>query len=75
MKRYCEKEIKVETAYWGNKNLIIHDVALAYPNFELSFELFIITSEYQFGAVIVQSHRTISFLTGKNSTQQQYTIT
>ena len=42
-----------QQAFEKLKKLIVHDIVLAYPNFELPFQMYIDASDYFLGAVIV----------------------
>ena len=58
------------------KKVIACDVMLAYPNFNLAFEIYTDASLRQMGSVIVQNNRPIAFFSRKsNDAQRNYTIT
>ena len=56
------------------KQLIFHDVVLAYPNFTLPFRIYTDASDYQLGAMIIQNNRSITFCRKFNGAQWQYSL-
>ena len=54
-------DLSHQAAFDSIKTIIARDVALAYPNFEEEFEIYIDASTRQLGAVIVQRNRPMRF--------------
>ena len=76
------KEVKWEwkeehqKAFDTMKKILSRETLLAYPNFNLPFEIHTDASAYQLGAVISQNNRPIAFYSRKsNPAQQRYTTT
>ena len=56
------------------KKIVVHDVTLAYPNFEKQFEIYMDASLQQLGALIMQDNHPIVFYSHKlNNAQHNYT--
>ena len=57
------------------KNLIAHDNAQADPKYQLFFDFYSDANHYQFGAVMIQNNRAITFFTRKLNNPQQLNTT
>ena len=65
-----------QKAFNDVKAVIAKDVALAYPDYSKTFEIYTDASSRQMGVVITQQNRHIAFFSRKLSeTQQKYSIT
>ena len=64
-----------QDAFEATKRIIARETLLAYPDFELPFELHTDASDYQLGAVIAQKGKPIAFYSRKlNPAQTRYTV-
>ena len=85
LKTQLKSSTKPAKWYWNEthqksfdvlKKVIAPDVMLAYPNFDLAFEIYTDASLRQMGSVIVQNNRAIAFFSRKlNDAQRNYTTT
>jgi hypothetical protein len=65
-----------QNAFDSMKKILARETILAYPNFEIPFEVHTDTSAYQLGAVISQNGKPIAFYSRKlTPTQTRYTTT
>ena len=61
---------KCEKAFLEMKRLVNREVLLAYPRFDVPFEVYTDASQYQLGAVITQLKKPLAFYSRKLSTAQ-----
>ena len=65
-----------QKAFEATKKAMSKDIMLAYPNYNMPFEVYTDASSRQLGAVIVQDNRPIALFSRKLSiAQQKYSIT
>ena len=65
-----------QNAFNTMKNILSHEVILAYPDFSQPFEIHMDASQMQLGAVISQNQKPIAFYSHKlNDAQTHYTMT
>ena len=65
-----------QQAFEGMKKVIAKETILAYPDFNLPFDVHTDASDRQLGAVISQNGKTLAFYSRKlNSAQRNYTTT
>ena len=58
------------------KKIVSKDVLLAYPDFNISFEIYTDASDRQLGAVITQNWQPLAYYSRKlNNAQRNYTMT
>ena len=65
-----------QKAFDATKKAIAKEIMLAYPNYDLPFEIYTDASSRQLGAIIVQENRPLALFSRKlNEAQQKYCIT
>ena len=55
------------------KSIVVVDVLMAYPNHNLSFQVYTDASDYQMGAVIIHDGKPVAYWSRKLNTLQKIT--